>query len=948
MQRHFLTEWSAGVDEKSFAYALFELGVSEIRSDQPVMWSIHEDIRPRQSVEIAARRGREILSTYQGLTLVLTVDGSPGYSQLKFAERCDFARTLTSLIEIESALIESGRQWGTATPWRLPLSIGVLGDDPIANDLLERNQRHQQNWPYRFNLVGRYLDRHPILVSSRDARTTLAALPDAPASLKSNLLIVNGLKDGETNVGLNTLWRLASRLSLSGVAFVTEAMGETDFERATNDFAHVLAHDLPIDTVLQRTFGDRVLLYGGRSLWNQARVVKHLGEADFRLRSLPRSAKLEIGKRSLDMLAKQSDAQVLVHGLAKAAAESTLEVPVDAMRLAMRASASEFRFDMESSEASALTELNEAIRKSAAATVKSQKERRFLQQQCFECNDGNPGEPLRKAFVQDIPVRLHVRIGFEASLGWQSSTTSFPDHELPANEASHHLQIMFYAPEHLDEPLLAELILPQTGESDFAKFTFTPKAADKFEGRISVLHRGRVLQTALLSAKVVAERSYISDEYLITLADETEVRHDWTSLERRQKFDLAFVCNHDHSETPRITGVSGKYAWATDLQGIETAVANINAALSKVTNNIDDYTGGLDQLENAKLLVKLAQAGRQLYTRLVHAQLRVNQEGDFDLLNKAITHIQVIDARLDALVPLEFVYDYNLPPLGVPTLCPQHLEALAVGTCKETCPGQTSNKHVCPMGFWGVRKVIERHAFDTKRAQPGRAPLIVQSEVTALRERIDVREGAVMGHSKRVKVGEIKPLFEFVKEKSSGKVVLSTGWEDWAGAVTANSPAFLIAFPHSALSGGDRTLELGGVPLTSGNLDHFTDVQNGNAAGNEWYVRSPTGEAPLVLLLGCDTRSAAENYGSHVTAFRQAGAAVVVATIATVAATHAVRVGSVLTKEIMARATETDDEKTPTRKFVGEALRDAKRKALSESLLMALAVVGYGDADWRI
>ena len=37
---------AAGIDEKSFAYALFELGVSEIRSDRPVMWSIHEEITP--------------------------------------------------------------------------------------------------------------------------------------------------------------------------------------------------------------------------------------------------------------------------------------------------------------------------------------------------------------------------------------------------------------------------------------------------------------------------------------------------------------------------------------------------------------------------------------------------------------------------------------------------------------------------------------------------------------------------------------------------------------------------------------------------------------------------------------------------------------------------------------------------------------------------------------
>ncbi len=948
MPRHFLTEWAAGVDEKSFAYALFALGVSEIRSDRPVIWSIHEDIRPRQTVEAAAKRGREILSSYHGLTLVLTVDGTPGYAQLKFAERCDFARILTSLIEIESALIESGRQWATTTTWRLPLSIGVLGSDPISNDLLERNQRHQQNWPYRFNLAGRYLDRHPIIVSSLDARTTLAALADAPASLKSNLLIVNGLKDGETNAGLNTLWRLASRLSLSGVAFVTEAMGEADFERATNDFAHVLAHDLPIDTVLQRTFGDRMLLYAGRSLWKQARVVKHLAEADFRLRSLPRSAKLEIGKRSLDMLAKQSDAQVLVYGLAKPSAESTLEVPVDAMRLAMRASASEFRFDMESSEASAMTELNEAIRKSAAATVKSQKERRFLQQQCFECIDGNAGTPLRKAFVKDISVRLHVRIGFEASLGWQSSTTEFPDHELPANEASHHLRVMFFSPDNMDEPLVKDVVLPEVGESDIAEFTFTPRAVGKLEGRISVLHRGRVLQTALLSAAVVASRSKIADESSIELVDETEVRHDWTALDRRQRFDLAFIFNHDRNETPRVTGVAESHAWATDLQSMEVAVKRINVLLSEVTNNIDDYSGGLDQGLNPDLLTQLAEAGRELYLRLVVEQLRVNHEGDFDLRSHSLTHIQVIDTRLDAFVPIEFIYDYELPETGDATICPEHKVALQAGACPKTCPMQSGDHHVCPMGFWGVRKVIERHSFASAREVKPRATLVVQSEVTAARERIDVGAGIVIGHSDRVTGEEIAPIVKFVNGHSAGKVQLSAKWKDWGAAVTNHSPEFLIALPHSSNSGSSRTLEIGGEKLKSTNLPAFVDVASGASKKQLWFVRTPTGEAPLVLLLGCDTISAAESYGSHVFAFRQAGAAAIIATLATVATAHAARVGMVITEEILTRAAQQDRADLPTYKFVGEALRAAKRRALSESLLMALAVVGYGDADWRI
>jgi hypothetical protein len=944
MSRHFLSEWSQALSAAEFAEALYVLGIAEDGTKERLRWSPASRDAPAKSASDFLASGSAKLAQRGNHNLLISAN-----APLEFVERCDFARTLASLDAIESVTIECNDRWAQSTPWRLPLSIGVLESDPAKSGLLERNRWFPPNWPFQFHVASALRDRHQILVSSRGARTTLAALADAPATLKANALIVNGLDDGETNAGMNTLWRLASRLSAAGVAFATTAVPDSEFEGAVVAVAHQLAHDLPFDAALDRVFGDKVLLYGNESLLRESKIRRQVTATAARMDRMPKSSTLEVGARSVEMLARHRDVRAAVLPKAMPTGEPALVVPAEELREAMASAAPEFAFSGESHEASALTELSDALRSSAAGAVRPANERRFIQQQCFTCFNGEAGEPLRKAFLRDSPVRVNVRIGAAAAEGWQSSTQVFPDHELPANETSHRLRVVFYAPGHVDEPKFADISLPQTGASSIAAFDFTPSALGAFEGRISVLHRGRVLQTALLRANVVAAQAEIVDAMMIELVDETQVRHDWTNLDRRQRFDLAFVCNHDTTETARVTGVSEDHAWATDLQGIETAVQQINAALSSVTNNIDDYADGLDQGENPALLIKLAQAGRQLYTRLVHAQLRINQEGDFDLLNKAITHIQVIDTRLDALVPLEFVYDYALPPLGVPTLCPEHKTALEAGACKETCPGQTTNKHVCPMGFWGVRKVIERHAFDAARVKPGQASLVVQSEVTALRERIDVREGAVIGHSERVKADDIKPLFDFVKGNSNGEVVLSSAWEDWASAVTANSPEFLIAFPHSARKDGDRALEIGGgTPLVSGNLDHFADIESGASPNTEWFVRTRTGDAPLVLLLGCDTMSAAENYGSHVFAFRQAGAAAVIATVATVAATHAVRVGAVLTEEIMRRAAEADDEALPTRKFVGEALRDAKRKALAESLPMALAVVGYGDADWRI
>ena len=110
--------------------------------------------------------------------------------------------------------------------------------------------------------------------------------------------------------------------------------------------------------------------------------------------------------------------------------------------------------------------------------------------------------------------------------------------------------------------------------------------------------------------------------------------------------------------------------------------------------------------------------------------------------------------------------------------------------------------------------------------------------------------------------------------------------------------------------------------------------------------------APLVFLLGCDTASTAEQFSTHAGYFRQAGAAIVVCTVASVIGEHAVKVGTVIAAKILAaaKADHADEALGHSKENFqfGEVLRDAKRQALLEKLPMALCVVAFGDADWRL
>lgn len=512
------------------------------------------------------------------------------------------------------------------------------------------------------------------------------------------------------------------------------------------------------------------------------------------------------------------------------------------------------------------------------------------------------------------------------------ASVPFPEEWLPPAE-QHELQVVLHEPRQFDQPMLATITLPRSGRSTTAMFGFTPRAAGAFEARLSILHRGRVLQTLLLRTQVLSGRSEgLLQGPGITLDEETRVRQDWSDLNSRRQFDLAMVLNHTPAGEPLATAVAGSRAWATSLDGIAEPVKDINALISNVALSVADYDAGLDQGENPALFTRLARIGSELYSLLYRDQLRQLASDGFDVGDAAVTHIQLVSTRQDAIVPLEFMYDYNAPNPGA-QLCPQHREALQGGCCPDGCARTADPRgYVCPMGFWGLKKVIERHMYDAAASGASAAanapPLIVQVEAVAGRDHLDLSAGALVGHSEQVKPAQVKPLLARLKKKFRRATPVARNWNDWSDHVQAARPTLLITFPHNEGRRPDVQLEIGGDKLYT--LDLLPQ-----------YVHAGDGPPPMVFLLGCDVAGAAQDFAGHIRYFREAGAAVVISTIATVFGAHAVRVGDAIVAGLLAT-----DPSQPAR--IGELIRDAKRAALLNSLPMALCVVAFGDADWRL
>lgn len=816
------------------------------------------------------------------------------------------------------------------TDWRWPFTLATLPGDPLNQPLAELQRQLAPSWPYRFVSASRDRPRIEVLFIGAGASDALARVLASGLQLRCCLVIVAGLGTDSARSAEPLLRALVARVGAEGVAVLESGSSPQAFAERLMHFADELSHNKTLDVALTQAFRPGVLLLLNRDLLALSHLDTTVARVTRRLRQLPRGARLLLSQQSFDRLglSRAFMRPAVPHMATRAAAPEPAgaAAPGD-IADAIDASKISYRFDREANEASAVSELSGSVADEEAAAARQTAVPRYVQQKSFRKQAGAFVEE-RTGYSVGQPVLVQVFIGSKRDDSIAAPLV-FPEHKLPRNRQANRLQVVFHEPRQFDQPMLSEILLPRHGDSSSAKFVFTPRVAGRFEGRISVLHRGRVLQTVLLHTRVatVAAVSPTTGPG-ITLDDEAQVRHDWTDLGRRRQFDLAMVLNHTDAGEPMLTGIAGKRAWATDLEGIEQPVRKLNELISAVALNVADYGDGLDQGENPALLVKLARVGANLFSLLYRDQLKLMATDGFDVGDDTVTHLQVVSARPDAVVPLEFMYDFNAPNPDA-TVCPQHREALARGRCPDTCARATQPRaHVCPMGFWGLKKVIERHLFDPKAVAPAGAQVLVQMEAVEGRDRLDLSAGALVGHSKEVKAGEVVSLVATLGAKLGSRVTVVKDWDEWLATVNDKQPALLLAFPHNEGKEEDVLLEIGGKKLYT--LDLPAD-----------YVHTSDGPAPLVFLLGCDVAGTAQEFSSHIRYFRQAGAAVVVSTIATVFGAHAVRVGEAMVAGLIHSGAAGTLR-------IGELIRDAKRAALLASVPMALCVVAFGDADWRL
>jgi hypothetical protein len=511
------------------------------------------------------------------------------------------------------------------------------------------------------------------------------------------------------------------------------------------------------------------------------------------------------------------------------------------------------------------------------------------------------------------PYLVTVNIGPLAK-GRLSGGQAMPEPPVAPEDAGVMLAVVFTERNSSPAGELKTVFLPRTGTSSECGFEFVASAAARvFEGWISVYHNNRLLHEGVLRSEVVGG------------ADSGE------EVPSKPEFVLGA------SPRPLSLGVDGQAPAAgtvrLEASGALTAVQGVNAASVQLTGlkpAVDALSAEFDQIEwdtlhdwsknkkAAERLSRIAQLGWQMWREVSSNPITERiVEGAGPLV------VHAADAGIRA--PLELCYD--LPqPKSTASICKGAAEALRSGQDCGNCEAkQQSRDVVCPLGFWGMRRVIEWHGESAEKR--GGDTVEITNEPVRGRNRLAPLDKVLRAQSAIVKGKDSKKLEASLKKNAPRRLLVAADWDAWARLVKMESPTMLLLMPHVDHNRMPPAMEI---------QDDFKDPPGIDTTD----VVGPAPQSPLVLLLGCGAAHASVDFMSLPAQFRRSRAAYVIAPIAELYAGDAPEIARAFIECVAAGKGRA--------RPAGEVLLETKRRLLGEGRLAGLMLLAAGDANWLI
>ncbi|MCG7932728.1 MAG: hypothetical protein N0E44_22165 [Candidatus Thiodiazotropha lotti] len=508
------------------------------------------------------------------------------------------------------------------------------------------------------------------------------------------------------------------------------------------------------------------------------------------------------------------------------------------------------------------------------------------------------------SFEPDGKHQIRVRIG-QSDLNWSQIKEPFPDLDLPKDETR--LTVTLLSPTLLNPPLQREIYLRETGSSTVAEFELTvPLAMEIVEATVIVQHEGRHLQTMVLTGPVApGDESTGEIRFERGAPSQTDLSHQRAAQLSiwKNKAELVFTMFDPDAQEDE----PSNRQFEPSLAGIDKVVDSVRDLLFRTAQNFDWLDGTLET-DGLEMIRSLAEQGWYLRDRL------------FNDPPNQIHRIQFASPYSSDSFPVEFLYDYDLPDKDA-ILCRNYKNTSGSGC--EACEARTNGKRfVCPSGFWGLNRVIERqvrptvaHCVQPESSDRVPGPFDLTGLVFAAAD--EVNEGDSTRIARTIEaLQEIAPVHK------------ASHWESWKNSVKEQYPGLLIALPHNVEDTPWQKLRI----AADQDLD-FVRIEREHVAPEGAPIGSP------ILLFACNSANAVIEYQDFVMQLRCVGAPFVIATVTYILGPQAAPMALEFTRQFW------DSRGTST---LGETLISVRNSMLKKDNPMALALVAYGDADWRI
>ena len=353
------------------------------------------------------------------------------------------------------------------------------------------------------------------------------------------------------------------------------------------------------------------------------------------------------------------------------------------------------------------------------------------------------------AFRPGTAHTIEVRIGPFHDAEWLATAGAFPEEELEPDRLNE-LTVVLTEPHLLPAPQVATIGLPVAGNSTTATFTLTTEQdTTTVDARLIVLSGNRVLQTARLPAEIGGERV---PQRLAVSEPEVVIAPPISAIADRRTFGAAFLVDRNADGKRRVTTFTGKNAAMVNLGSdtITGAAAKISRRLNKIVKAPGDF-GAIDSPASVELLTFLAFHGAMMHTALI-----ADSPGLAEVLAKPSNCLQVVSAKPETYFPFELAYAFPAPQPDEAELCPGAVAALRSNDL--LCSNLHGPAVVCPTGFWGLHRVIERHAYQPAEQGHRRLPAAQpadpaawhdQAWIGALRRQPPCRRGSSRRHPRR-------------------------------------------------------------------------------------------------------------------------------------------------------------------------------------------------------